>query len=817
MAAASASPGGRAGGADLHYWAREYVAALAQLPQIAKRHCFRRRTLQEELDEAMLRGGLRKAFGGLDVLMLGCGIVIGSGWAQLMGTSALYAGPAVTVSVLISGLAALLAAACYGELTVEYPLSGGAFSYVMVTFGEATAFLALSGLLLEYAVGMGVVARGFSNNLARLCNQGPAFFRVGAPTAAGGQLDLMAAAIVLIITAVLALGVRESAFFISGTTMAKLALLVMIPIVGFTAGSWSNMSPFLSPIYETDGMFLGSAMLFFLQAGFDSLGTTAEEVKDVRHIPWALLGTIGISTFLYAMLALSLVLMTCPNAACPAVGFFSSLWKLSFVMAFTANGMKWMQYVVSVAALLGTVTSITVGLFSISRIAMTASRDWLLPPFLARISPRTQTPVFAQLTLGAVVAVIGMVVPTDNATPMVSFGTLLALFLVCNAQLYRRYLPEGQLRATRHGTIELVDSPSGKHEPPTPDAAAVAAPAKQRGCWVRRLQAYRQQLSPGARKALVWGHLLVINALCIGLAAYYQGTGIDIADVPLAQKDAEAAAQQQPSPPPPPGSAPACVAASPAACDANHEDQHHGLGPVWFLLAWALATLSFQFWCPLEYTPPGFHVPSWLMPWLPSLALQLLVFSVAALPNADFWYLGAFFGAALLFYLLFSLPMSYIKHSRLDPQQGDDINIVELTFADGRWQPVQQALSLPSPLSSLAITGSLAHLPSLPMGHMDPRFSGTFSQRASAAVPSISSSSGGGSFTRQHSSRGQPHWPPPPPAAGAATAVAAAAAQPAQHVQHAPRQTSPRLGGRVYPMLPSTDEGDEGGSSRSTS
>lgn len=244
-----------------------------------------------------------------------------------------------------------------------------------------------------------------------------------------------------------------------------------------------------------------------------------------------------------------------------------------------------------------------------------------------------------------------------------------------------------------------------------------------------------------------------------------------------------------------------------------HTRQHHGLAPLWFLLAWAVATLSFQLWCPLEYTPPGFHVPSWLMPWLPSLALQLLVFSLAALPNADFWYLGAFFGATLIFYVLFSLPMSYIKHSRLDPQQGEDISVVEITFADGRWQPVQPALSPPSSLPSLAFSASLGPLPCLP-GQSDPRLSSGLSQRASVAAASVSGSSGG-SFSRQHSGRSQSqhaHRLPPAAAAAAASAGAAGAAalQHAQHAQHAAPEPSSRFGGRVFPMLPSTGEGDEG-------
>ena len=196
-----------------------------------------------------------------------------------------------------------------------------------------------------------------------------------------------------------------------------------------------------------------------------------------------------------------------------------------------------MQYVVSLAVLLGAVTALTVGLFSASRIVMAAARDWLLPPFLARISPRTQTPLLAQMVLGVIIgrgcgrvvlvapgcwlagrapaplpqhpapsapppapslpsAVLAMLVEVDAATALVSFGTLIVLWMVCNAQMFRRYYPDVQMRFTRYGTVEAT-----MHKQQAAEGFSLAA---------------RLGLSLKWRRTLVFGHLAALNALIIG-------------------------------------------------------------------------------------------------------------------------------------------------------------------------------------------------------------------------------------------------------------------------------------------------------------
>ncbi|EFN54400.1 hypothetical protein CHLNCDRAFT_36103 [Chlorella variabilis] len=413
---------------------KEYWAALRNTHQIFWRIAFRRRTLEEELQEALLRGSLRKAFSGFDLLLLGLGIVIGSGWAQLSGVTAQqFAGPSIILSYLFSGVAMLLAAACFAELVTEYPVSGGAFAFVMINFGELAAFVTLGGLVLEYALGMAAVARGFSRYLARLCNLDQNLFVLEFYDCPPGleppdcpythSFDFMAAGVVVFVSFLLSIGVRESAFFITAVTAIKVVLLVFISIVGYTRagptcedtsqcvgmscadycqlqGVSSATDPFFDPDFGANGVFLGAAALFFTYTGMDAICNAAEEARDVAHLPWALVGTVGVSMLLYTMLAVAMMYIATPNAAKPALPPIGqpSETALTFTTAF---------YIVSLAALSGIVTALTVGLFSLSRIVMAASRDWLLPPFLARISPRTQTPLVAQMVLGVIIGGTG--------------------------------------------------------------------------------------------------------------------------------------------------------------------------------------------------------------------------------------------------------------------------------------------------------------------------------------------------------------------------------------------------------------------------
>ncbi|KAI7840220.1 hypothetical protein COHA_006002 [Chlorella ohadii] len=737
---------------------------------------FRKRTLEQELQEALLRGSMRKAFGRFDLLMLGLGITVASGYAQLSGYAAQqYAGPAVIVSYVFSGVAAVVAACCFAELSQEFPVAGGAFSYVMATFGELAAFITLGGLLLEYVLGMAAVARGFSRQLARLCNLDPQQFVINI----GGEysphfIDIMAAGIVLLMSVLLSLGVRESAWFISGVTVFKLVLLVVVSIVGYVQGTWDNAEPFIDPNFGADGIFLGAAVLYFTYVGFDAISNAAEETRDVKHMPWAIVGTPLAAMVMYVMLAFALVMITYPNPRAalpwnPSLGrdgpgqglpfgpypgvSFPALDtcngpQLTFTIAFVElQGLKYMQYILAVATLMGIVTALTVGLFSASRIVMSAARDWLLPPFLAIISPRTQTPLVAQMVLGVIIAALAMTIETEMATAMVSFGTLVALWLVCNAQMFRRYWPGVQMRFTQYGGVEAVAG-------------------GELDSW-----ALGRRLSVQARKLLFGVHMLAVNGISIALGAYYAASTDPMSNVKSAKDWAHFVDNNYP------GGAKNCtpivnyaLLADLDGCPQEVLDTdpesctrlgHTSLACLYIVLAWFLVTLSFQACCPLEHKPAGWHVPWWMMPWLPSTAIGMCIFCVGALPSNEYWKIGVFFGGLLVFFLLFSLPMSYIKHNRVDFVNAEELKVVELRFINGEWRPARIAEMHPAASvttsigvhASQALNGSAASLGVRPSYPYSMELKGSGVLPAAAVARAVTDSAAGSIAGRLHSGR----------------------------------------------------------------
>jgi hypothetical protein len=215
----------------------------------------------------------------------------------------------------------------------------------------------------------------------------------------------------------------------------------------------------------------------------------------------------------------------------------------------------------------------------------------------------------------------------------------------------------------------------------------------------------RLKLSVRARHIILLVHMAALNGVCVALAAYYQASATPLPDEYVPPKS-------------PPGA---------QECPPMGEGLRHSLDSLFFLLAWALVAASFLFWCPLEYEPPGWRIPWWMMPWLPALALLLVVFNLAALPNSGYWKIGAYFGGATAFYLFFSLPMSYVKHSRVDHSSNDDLTPIEIAFIEGQWRPARQALAS---VGSVALRPSMSTLGStlgsLPGAYPSGAYSGAY-------------------------------------------------------------------------------------------
>jgi APA family basic amino acid/polyamine antiporter len=365
------------------------------------------------------------------MLSLGVGAIVGSGIFVLTGVVARdVAGPGVVVSYVIASLAALLSALAYAELAVAFPSAGGAFSFSAGVFGELTAWISAAGLVLEYGLSAAAVARGFTSYAAALFGKPASSVRFPTPLSAV-SIDPIACACVLIACALLAVGVREANWANALVNGVNVALIVFITALGLTLFTPNNLTPFAP--FGAKGILGGAAIVFFSFIGADSIANAAEECeKPSRDLPLGIVGSVGIATILYVLMALTIVGM---------VPFSQIDPDAPFSAAFASAGKPWAGGVVAAGALTGIATSVFVALYSQTRLLLMLGRSGLLPPVFGRVAKRTQTPVVSTAVTGGVAGVLALLFDIDLLAELVSLGTLVVYTLVLLAVLVRRYQP----------------------------------------------------------------------------------------------------------------------------------------------------------------------------------------------------------------------------------------------------------------------------------------------------------------------------------------------------------------------------------------
>lgn len=399
---------------------------------------FRRKAITPKA-ESSESNGLPKTLGTWELTTLGVGAIIGTGIFVLTGIAAArYAGPGVVLSFIFSGTAAILAALVYAEMASAVPLAGSAYTYAYVTLGELVAWLVGWNLVLEYAVAAGAVAVGWSAYFSSLMTAGgvhlPAGF-INSPLQ-GGYINLPAFLIPLAITALLIRGIQSGALFNSLIVVIKLLVIGIFLFVGVTRVNPANWTPFLP--FGLSGALKGAAIVFFAYIGFDAISTAAEEVKDPqRSLPRGILLALGLSTGLYIFVSLVLTgLVPYPslNNAAPVA------------QALLLAGVRWGSLLVSVGAVAGLASVLFATIFAQSRIFFAMSRDGLIPPLLARIHPKYQSPYVITALIGLFVSLIGGFVPIGLIAELANIGTLTAFFTTSiTVLLLERMIPKEQL------------------------------------------------------------------------------------------------------------------------------------------------------------------------------------------------------------------------------------------------------------------------------------------------------------------------------------------------------------------------------------
>ena len=396
---------------------------------------------------------LRRTLSALDLTLLGIGAIIGTGIFVLTGTAAANkAGPAITLSYVAAGLACGFAALCYAEFAAMIPISGSAYAYAYATLGEIIAWTIGWDLILEYAVGSMTVAVGwsgyFQNILAGFDIHLPLWMSAAPTVIPGAIINLPAVIIVLLITALLVKGVRESARFNAVIVTIKLVVVLFFIVVGAPHVNTANWHPYTP--YGWAGIMGAGAVVFFAYIGFDAVSTTAEEAKNPkRDLPIGIISSLVICTLLYIVVAAILsgiVPVTHyrqnPNTlpGTPAMEPAEVMHFVTAPVAFALNtiNLDWAAGLVSVGAVCGITSVLLVMLMSQPRIFFSMCRDGLLPAGWSKVHPKFGTPYITTIITGLIVALVAGETGIEVLGEMTSIGTLFAFVVVCAAVMMLR-------------------------------------------------------------------------------------------------------------------------------------------------------------------------------------------------------------------------------------------------------------------------------------------------------------------------------------------------------------------------------------------
>jgi amino acid transporter len=409
----------------------------------------------KEAEEGLTDGhghheGLKKVLGVRDLTFFGIAAVIGAGIFSGIGNAASNGGPGVVFLYLFTAVACGFAALCYAEFASSVPVSGSAYTYSYVAFGEIIAWIIGWDLLMEYAIGNIAVAISWSDYFTRLLHSAglhiPDWLTMDYMTAKAGAsaeaisawtnapqlfglrtvMDLPALLIVALITYVVFIGIKESRSISNLMVMLKLAVIFFVIVLGAFYINPDNWSPFSPNGFS--GIMKGVSAVFFAYIGFDAISTTAEECKDPqRDMPKGMIYSLIICTVLYVVLALVLTGMV----------KYSELGKSGdpLSMVFDAHGLKFISGIVAVSAIVATASVLLVFQLGQPRIWMSMSRDGLLPKIFSRIHPKYKTPSFSTILTGFVVAVPALFLNLNEVLSLTSIGTLFAFVLVCGGVL----------------------------------------------------------------------------------------------------------------------------------------------------------------------------------------------------------------------------------------------------------------------------------------------------------------------------------------------------------------------------------------------
>jgi basic amino acid/polyamine antiporter, APA family len=393
---------------------------------------------------------LRRSLTRLDLMVIGVAQIIGAGIFIISGVGVKIAGPGIILSFLLAGGTCTLAALCYAELASMMPQAGSAYTYAYGIFGELAAWIIGWDLILEYGMGAATVAAGWSfyvQDLLQAYGLGLPHWATGPPfTAPGRVVNLPAALIVMGFAWLLIFRTRFNALIARGLVVIKLGVIAFILALGVSyirPHHWLPLMP-----HGGGSIIQAASLVFFAYLGFDVVAIAAEESRRPdRDVPFGIIGSLSLCSFIYLVVALTLVGMVSYTQINPDAPFST---------VFRQVGLPWAADLVGLGAIIGITSVLYMLLLAQPRVLFAMARDGLLPPAVGALHPRYHTPHRMTLLCGLIGALVASLTPIEKLAFLCNIGTLFAFFLVCLGVLVLRFTHPALPRPFRCPAGKLV-------------------------------------------------------------------------------------------------------------------------------------------------------------------------------------------------------------------------------------------------------------------------------------------------------------------------------------------------------------------------
>lgn len=403
-----------------------------------------------QIQEESQSGHLKRTLGPWNLISLGIGCLIGAGIFVITGeAAAAHAGPAITLSFVLAGIACAFTGLCYAELASVLPISGSAYTYAYATLGELLAWVMGWLLILEYGLSASTVAVGWSGYVVSFLGNNlgitiPPEFTIAYGvekiltdgTTVTGIFNVPAFLGILAVTTLLVIGISESATVNNVIVVIKVLVILAFVLIGCAYINVDNWTPYIPESagpdkYGYDGILRGAGMVFFAYIGFEAVSTAAQEAKNPqRDMPIGILGSLAVCTLLYIIV----------SGVLTGIVHYSELGVPDpMAVAVDKIGLGWFSVIIKIGAIMGLSSVMLVTMYGQTRVFFVMSRDGLLPDLFSRVHPKFRTPHLNTMLVGGIVSIAAGLTPISTLGALCSMGTLAAFAVVCFSVLYLRY------------------------------------------------------------------------------------------------------------------------------------------------------------------------------------------------------------------------------------------------------------------------------------------------------------------------------------------------------------------------------------------